>query len=142
MVRGSSVELRVVVRLALHDNILAEVLIAVHASRELGTGADLLVVIGLTLHDDVLTKVLVTVHAGGELGAGANLVVVVRLTLHDDVLAEILVTVHASSELDHGIIDGEAGDVWDARLLAGSQLDEASGGGNAFVVGKDLSGLG
>ena len=72
----------------------------------------------------------------------SQLVVVVRLTLHDDVLVEILVTVHASSELDHGIIDGEAGDVWDTRLLAGSQLDEAGGSGHALVVRKDLSGLG
>ena len=74
------------------------------------------------------------VHVSGKRILSKLLVVVVRLTLHDDVLAEILVTVHASSELDHGVVDGEASDVRDTGLLAGRQLDEASGGGNTLVV--------
>jgi hypothetical protein len=50
---------------ALHGDILTEVLISVHSGGELGK-----VVLGkvefITFHSDILAKVLITVHSGGE----------------------------------------------------------------------------
>ena len=121
-------------RLTLHGDVVAEVLIAVHASREL---SKLVEVEGLALHGDVVTEILVAIHASGELRE--LLVEVEGLTLHSDVVAEILVTVHTSGELDEA---GLASDADNTALLAGGELDEASGGGGTLVVGEDLSRLG
>ena len=54
--------------LSLHDDVLTEVFISVHAGSELGEFLlGLLVIVEfLSLHDDVLSKIFITVHAGGE----------------------------------------------------------------------------
>lgn len=99
--------------LTLHDNVEAQVFVAIHALSEESASTllrdfDIVLrnVIILALHNDIEAEVLVSVHTRGEeftlwldqLLLEALLSNMVVIALHDNVHAEVLVTVHAVGE--------------------------------------------